>query len=366
MEEVIAKDNQKNDKTRDSQFELLRIICMILIILHHYSVHGGFDKFGFNNLSKNGVIIQILSLWGSLACNIFIMITGYYMIKSKIKYKKIILLLAEMTFYSLGISLIIYINELMKNTTTLAEFPIIMFIKSCIPLIYGNWFTIFYIIIYFLSPYLNKLILALNKKETQKLIITSTILISVIPSIFFDSIWHRFSSLGIMIVSYFIGAYVRLYLNEEKKTIYTILMVACNVLLICSVIVIDILGVRFKSDTLINNATYFKGSSNIISFIVAISIFLYFRNNVKLKSKTVNFIASSVLGVYLIHDNDYIRPILWKSFYPNLDFFNSKYFLIHILVKTGGIFVVCVIIDKIRIYLLEKRFSKLLDKLEHN
>ena len=32
-----------NKEERQSNFELLRIISMILIVAHHYAVHGGFE-----------------------------------------------------------------------------------------------------------------------------------------------------------------------------------------------------------------------------------------------------------------------------------------------------------------------------------
>lgn len=50
-----------NKEERQSNFELLRIISMILIVAHHYAVHGGFE-ITEKALSLNKIWIQILSL----------------------------------------------------------------------------------------------------------------------------------------------------------------------------------------------------------------------------------------------------------------------------------------------------------------
>lgn len=70
-----------NIKERNSSFELLRIICIILIIAHHYSVHGGYDSFIYNNISFGTIFIQGLSMFGRASCSVFAMISGYFLIE---------------------------------------------------------------------------------------------------------------------------------------------------------------------------------------------------------------------------------------------------------------------------------------------
>lgn len=71
-------------KIRNSNLELLRIVSMILIIMHHYAVHGGFDLLN-TELDLNRIWIQILSIGGKIGVNCFVLITGYFMINSKFK-----------------------------------------------------------------------------------------------------------------------------------------------------------------------------------------------------------------------------------------------------------------------------------------
>jgi|688.fasta_scaffold20147_5 peptidoglycan/LPS O-acetylase OafA/YrhL len=63
-------------KKRNPSLELLRIVSMILIVAHHYVVHGGVYT-STNNL-MNELIVQFLLYGGKLGVMIFIMITGYF------------------------------------------------------------------------------------------------------------------------------------------------------------------------------------------------------------------------------------------------------------------------------------------------
>jgi len=71
---------------RNSNVELLRIIAMIVIIIHHYMYHG-LLKTEFYNI--NYYIANILSIGGALGVDIFFIISGYYIYKSKITARKI-------------------------------------------------------------------------------------------------------------------------------------------------------------------------------------------------------------------------------------------------------------------------------------
>ena len=69
--------------------------------------------------------------------------------------------------------------------------------------------------------------------------------------------------------------------------------------------------------------------------------------------KWVNMIAGGTFGVYLIHENVFMRQLLW----PHFDFvFNSGVALVipFALVGTVGIFVVLAAVDIVRLNLLEK------------
>ena len=92
-------------KKRESNIELLRILSMFMIIAHHFSVHGNFILEKIPLLNK--IWLQLLSSGGKIGVNIFIIISGFFLINSKkVNMNKIIKLLAQLLFYSILIFII--------------------------------------------------------------------------------------------------------------------------------------------------------------------------------------------------------------------------------------------------------------------
>ena len=90
-------DRIKNSgRGRDSNLELYRIITMLLIIAHHFVVNSGvMDKAYEAPLSANSIFLFLFGAWGKTGINCFIMITGYFMCKSRITLEKYVRLLSE-------------------------------------------------------------------------------------------------------------------------------------------------------------------------------------------------------------------------------------------------------------------------------
>ncbi len=340
-------------KEKKSNFELLRIIAILMIIMHHYFAHGLTQV--DNGITFNLILSKILN-FGKLSNHIFILLTGYFMIKSKINYKKIIALVLEMSFYSITISCIFYGFHIV-------EFNAKLFIESFFPIIWGNWFVVYYIILYLLIPYINLFIEKIDKNQLKKLIIILILLYCIIPT-FTNNAWgltaHNF-----FVLDYLIGAYFRLYpinrLNDNKFNIKMLLIV--SILSILSIFSLMFIGKLFNISKIIKHSNYFLANNySIVGLSIAIFIFSIFKN-ININSKTINYISSSVLGIYLIHDNKLIRPWLWRIIWPNMDYINSNLFILHVFAKVLFVFLVCLIIDKIRRLLLNRVEDKLSDKI---
>ena len=99
---MISKGEKRN-----SSLDLLKIIGMFLIIAHHYYVHGGFAPVSVDNISKGRIFLEQVSMYGSWSCDLFALITGFYMIGSrndgKKRLKKILQLVVEIYFYAIVI-----------------------------------------------------------------------------------------------------------------------------------------------------------------------------------------------------------------------------------------------------------------------
>ena len=98
-------------KKRNSKIELLRIISMIMIILGHCNTYGNFDMQNINGFFNKFIIGN--TYLGNLGVIIFIVTTGYFMIKKEIQLKKIILFELQVLFYSIGIYVLFSTVDLM-------------------------------------------------------------------------------------------------------------------------------------------------------------------------------------------------------------------------------------------------------------
>ena len=112
MDETIQptcyKSVETKMKPRSSNLELYRIVCMILIVAHHYVVNSGLTVDGGpideNPTSANSIFLSLFGAWGKVGINCFMMITGYYMCTSKITLRKFLRLMGQIYFYKWIIS----------------------------------------------------------------------------------------------------------------------------------------------------------------------------------------------------------------------------------------------------------------------
>ena len=81
---------QTKTKTRQAGLEILRIISILLITCVHMLNYGGFLKNAGSN--EELLILRFLYSLFVVAVNVFVLICGYFMVKSNPKKKKIITL----------------------------------------------------------------------------------------------------------------------------------------------------------------------------------------------------------------------------------------------------------------------------------
>ena len=218
-------------------------------------------------------------------------------------------------------------------------------LKTIFPLLFckHNYITSF-IVLYLLMGFINKFVSVLSKHEYIIIIFMLTIFLSVIPSSYSEFNYISFSYLGYMILLYLIGGYINIYgINIRHKIILLILGIVIIVLLI----VFPYL--------LYNISTYnwLTGVNNIVMLIIAVLMFdIFLEMNIKY-NKFINIISNSILGVYLIHDDLYMRNIIWNKFVIADQYMHYKWYFLYIIIGSVAVFVSCIIIDKIfRIFIL--------------
>ena len=94
---------------RDSGPELLRILAMLLIVSSHFSLHSGLPlEGGYAGTHPFNVLwAQWLAFGGKLGVDIFVMISGYFLIAKCAHLKSLLRLILTTAFYG-GVIYCIY------------------------------------------------------------------------------------------------------------------------------------------------------------------------------------------------------------------------------------------------------------------
>ena len=333
------------EKKRESNIELYRIIIMLLIIAHHYVVNSGLLEIMYNNpTSLKSIFLFIFGAWGKIGINCFLLITGYYMCKSRISLKKFLKLLFEVEFYRM----VIFFIFLLCGMECLEKVNII---NAIWPFTYVEHnFTGCYLLFYLFIPYINKLIENMNKKEHEILILLMFFIYSVLGNISQFKVVFNYITLYVYI--YLIGAYIRLYPIEFFYRKKTILGITFILIILCILSIIYCL----YADTL-NIYYYVSDSNKVLSVLTSICLFVCFKNMDIKYNKIINNVASSIFGVLLIHANsDAMRIFLWNTVLNNVEMFDSNYLYIHAISSVIIVFLICTLIDQIRIKFIETPF----------
>lgn len=338
-------------RLRQSNFELLRIISMILIVAHHYVVHGGFALWE-KSFSFQLFFLQALSYGGKLGVNLFVLISGYFLVKSRCKIRKIVKLWLQVTAFSAGITLLFWASGIFSIS------PKDLF-QSFFPIIYNSyWFATAYFVIYLLSNYTNKLIEAIDRKEMFQLICMLTILLSVLPTFLKSTI--PTGDIFWFFLLYLIGAYIRLYeptwLNGKHTLAYGVGAYGFC-LLFC--LAADELGIRWPVFS--QYATYFSDMQKTTMLVSSVLLFAGFKNLSIRFSPFINTVAASTFGIYLIHDNQYMRWFLWDRLFKNANFYDSPFLVLHAFGAISITFLVCLLADLAYRKLIEENFWKCVD-----
>ncbi len=334
-------EQNRTEQNRDSNFELLRIFAMFMIIAHHFSVHGGFEfPKSLSDITINRLWTQFILMGGGLGNDIFVLISGYFLVKSRaMKVSKVFDLWLRMFFYSVGIFAIF-------TLTGLEKFVWLDFVKSLLPPITGWWFASCYFLLYLLHPYMNITLNSLTKSEYKRMLIIFGICWCIIPT-FLKSNFQSSNLIWFMYL-YSLAGYVRLWCEDlcgKKYFMFALLLTVVN---FAGAVLLDLLGLKFPFLGRPVIALYYYANQHLLTISIAFCLFVGFRSLRVKYSALINTIASATFGVYLIHDNAFVRRFLWLKLFRNAEFFGSRYFIAYSLAAILIVYAVCVMIELLR------------------
>ena len=341
----ISYLNKEKWKCRDSNIELMRIVCLTMIVAHHMIIDSLFSvpQVLKTEGSISGLLGSAIILNGFcyVAVNCFILISGYFGIKFKLRgvYK----LYLFCVFYSF-IRFLISGGELDKQCIYSIVLP---FSHT------SKWFITCYIILYLLSPLLNKAIENLKKNEYVLVLIVLTI-----SNLYFGFLWKKYNADGYNVAQfvylYFIGGYLREYIDINTIKSHTALCgyIVCALIFGGVSIISHYVQIPIYRSLAYNNPFILFGS--IFFFILFLKI--------KFKSTIINWIASGAFAIYLAPE------MPWRTYASDFIISHNNVILLIILCILYALSksIIVLLVDKIRQSFFEYPILKLFDRICKN
>ena len=352
-------------KKRDSGIETLRVIAMFMVILIHAFLYGNFYNESVALGGANAELMTIIKLSLRPAVNIFLLITGFFMVKSEFNLKKsfsrVLDTYSRVWFYSVVLTVVFLIlgSEFcvpVSSTTPMAVDKIIL--RGIFPLTSQMWYYLGnYIILCLLAPFINISLKSITKKQYQILLIILSLIMSVwmtLLKVYPFNIWfNSFSFESVFegknifsfIYIYIIGGYFGLHSPKREHPSFKYLYLAFGCLI-----------VNYLLLSFIDPKMGYRGVAMNYSnpFVILQGVFmLLFFKDLHFHNKFINILASTTLGVYAIHEFTFVRSLLWEKLFDFRESENPSF--ISVLLISIGIFIVFAAVD----LLVQKIFAEI-------
>lgn len=327
------------DKQRQSNIELLRIIAILFVLMGHVGMVMGLPS-GIE-ISESPVSTLTRLFFQSIAVggvNIFVLISGWFGIRANSKG------LAKYIYQVFFLLWGIYVVMLCMGETSLSVHGI----KISLGLTKEYWFVMAYLGMYILSPVLNAFCENASEKQFRMLLIVFYC---------FQSYFCWLSGFLNYFEGYSVVFFCGLYLTARYFRLYPMKIVNNNAWVIYIVCCLLVFCMASFGEWKMCNALRMLRYDNPLVIVSAISLLIVF-SRWHMQSKFINWLAASCFAVYIIHFNPFVFIYFKKGVLYITNKIDGIEFLIVLGVYILFVFLVCVIIDKIRVFSWIKFFKQ--------
>lgn len=331
------KNENKVNNQRNANIELLRIISMLMVLMMHCLQSSGALECG----GSYQLVYRLIKSFCIVAVNVFVLISGYFGSVSNFKLKNVFKIWGIVWFYSITI----YIITICMGIQTISTSSLIGAV--CPLLTRKYWFVNSYLGLYIISPFLNKFLKGLTKRQTGTLLFILIVLFCV-RSTFFPATWCLDSSGGYGIiwftVLYLMAGAIKLHYSARVISGCYMGIYFGNVLIIFigNYVLERTVGTLY--------AQKFYGYNSLFVMIAAVALLMYILNIQPMNKSIgdfVNIIAKSAFSVYIIHYS--INNILWTQLLGLQEItLNSIKGIIQVVIAVIVVYFVCTMIDFVR------------------
>ena len=341
-------------KKRESNFELLRIVAMLMIVANHYADTVACGSYRSDDLLLNRIInsLYVPLGGGQTGVAVFFMLSGYFLVCSSAKKQKALNLIATTICYA-WLSCIIYAAAKLSG---FYSFPgvhgIDVLATFIIPISSGNfWFITTYLLLYFISPLLNSFVKGLTKRRFLSCLLFCYVFWYIL-ALAYRGVFGYYN-LQRAVFFYLWGAWLRLHGNSAKRRRGP-------------------LAASLLCWLLSGAATYFRYSADgrdaggmqemllvgmqgaVLSPLWAYSLFSLFRGITLHDVPAVNRIASATFGIYLLHTCQGLSGIFYNRFPGVFWQYRSEFYPLISALTILAYYAFCCVVELARQKIFEK------------
>ena len=342
----------ENTKGRMANMELLRCVSMLLVVALHFLGKGGaLTDLTAADMPAYGYCAWLLESLAIVAVNVYMLISGYFLVESSFQVKRVLQLLLQLWFYSIGVGAVAALFGYLPE----GGFGIHYLLMLCFPVSMNHyWFMSAYIFMYMFMPLLSAGVKKLEKKQFQTVLVLLLVAFSLIKSVVparleadmqgYDCIWYM--------CVYLVAAYIRLYgIPFFKNKVRGLAVYLASAIGIFGVtMLLRMLYLKTNNFGRILAVCY--NYNHLLVLAASIGLFSLFYH-MQLKqgafSRVVCKIAPYTLGVYLWHEHVAVRYEWQQWMYSVFGEVNSVGSLFGLLlISVIFVFVTGIVIDVIR------------------
>ena len=285
--------------TRSSNLELLRILCMLLIIGDHLTGQSGIADY---TTLPSSFAFCLIGCGSRIACSVFVLIGGWFLCEQPYKTRRPLSLWLSLWLYTVPVTLLCKLAGLDVSWGALrwAAFP-----ASTRQL----WFISDYLLLLLCVPLLNRLLRGLSRPAHRGLLAVLAVPLIVYPTLFgengavSDTAW-------MFLYEYLLIAYLRRW--PDNRLAHLLQHRAAALL---NTILRAVLETRGLTDgKAFQYMAYYRTALGALpNLLAALALFYLFKGLDLGCVRWVNAMAGTTLGVYILHQVSAFRGFLWNG-----------------------------------------------------
>ena len=341
--QAAAPGEKRSGDARNSSIELLRILSMFIILVHHLVVHNVVDYKAMDPGIFRFLLQFLFVSGGKVGVVIFFAISAWFLADAatdvKASFRRVLMLEKEVLFYGvvLGVGCYLTIDGVGLGVLLRGVFPLLSSIW---------WYTTAYAGFLIVFPFLADGLRAMGCKRHLSLCVVLFFVIGVVGLLPVSPVVT--GAMGMMYLFVLISAY-KWYVAPEHA-FDPLKLIAVGAMLLLPYVLASLAA---KALLDVSTGAYITSETKTPILLIGFGIFLLFER-MHFYSSVVNKVAAYSLSVYLITEFPAIASRMWQGPFSLDAMAASPAGFAYAIVLCVAVYIACTIVDGTRRWLFSK------------